>query len=46
MTLFSTTIPKTVKELDKKVLKIINKYSVFKKSDDYKMYCSFSHIFS
>lgn len=46
MTLFSTKIPKTIKELDEKVLNIINKYSVFKKSDDYKMYCSFSHIFS
>ena len=46
MTLHSSDIPKNVKALDKKVLEIVNKYSVFKKSNDYKMYCQFSHIFA
>jgi Zn-dependent oligopeptidase len=46
MTLYSSDIPKNVKELDKKVLEIVNTHSVFKRSDEYKMYCNFSHIFA
>ena len=45
MILFSSDIAKTVEELDKKVLEIVNKYSIFPRCDDYKMYCSFWHIF-
>ncbi len=37
---------KNVKSLDKKFLKKVNKLSIFKKNKNYKMYCSFKHIFS
>lgn len=45
MTLHSITPPKSIEELDRKVLEIVNKYSIFKRWSDYKMYCSFGHIF-
>ncbi len=45
MSLYSTTVPETIEELDKNTLEIVNKYSIFKRWDDYKMYCSFGHIF-
>jgi len=33
-------------ELDKKYLEKVNELSIFKKDENYKMYCSFSHIFA
>jgi Zn-dependent oligopeptidase len=39
MTLYSDEVPKNIEDLDKKTLEIVNKYSCFKKPDDYKMYC-------
>ena len=45
MYLYSTEIPESIVELDEIVLNIINKYSIFKRWKDYKMYCSFGHIF-
>jgi len=45
MSLYSSEIPKSTEELDRKILEIVNKYSIFKRGDDYKMYCSFNHIF-
>jgi len=33
-------------DLDKKFLEKVNELSVFKKDENYKMYCSFKHIFS
>ena len=45
MSLYSSEIPNSVNELDEKILEIVNKYSIFKRWDDYKMYCSFNHIF-
>ncbi len=45
MTLYSIIPPKSIEELDRKVLEIVNKYSIFKRWSDYKMYCSFGHIF-
>ena len=45
MWLYSSEVPKTVDELDEKVLKIVNNYSIFPRGNDYKMYCSFGHIF-
>lgn len=45
MSLYSSEVPKNIEELDKKVEEIVNKYSIFKRWDDYKMYCSFWHIF-
>lgn len=45
MILHSIDIPETVEELDKKILEIVNKYSIFLRGEDYKMYCSFGHIF-
>jgi hypothetical protein len=41
MNLYTVEIPKNIKELDKKVNEIVNKYSIFKREKDYKMYCSF-----
>lgn len=46
MTLYTIPVPKTIKELDKIFLEIVNKYSIFPRFLDYKMYCSFSHIFA
>lgn len=37
---------KDVADLDKKFLDKVNSLSIFKKDDNYKMYCSFGHIFS
>jgi Zn-dependent oligopeptidase len=37
--------PKSIEKLDEKILKIVNKYSLFERKSDYKMYLSFSHIF-
>jgi Zn-dependent oligopeptidase len=31
MNLYSAEVPKTVKELDEKVLEIVNKYSIFQR---------------
>jgi len=45
MSLYSSDIPTNIEELDKKTLEIVNKYSIFERWDDYKMYCSFNHIF-
>jgi hypothetical protein len=45
MIIYSDDIVDTVEELDKMILKIVNKYSIFPRGDDYKMYCSFGHIF-
>lgn len=45
MTLYSSEIPNSIEELDKKTLEIVNQYSIFPRNDDYKMYCSFNHIF-
>jgi len=35
-----------IEDLDKKYLEKINKLSIFKKEENYKQYCSFSHIFA
>lgn len=45
MHLYVEEIPKTVEELDKKTLDIVNKYGINKRDSDYKMYCAFGHIF-
>lgn len=46
MFLYSTKTPENIKELDNKILEIVNNYSIFERKKDYKMYCSFAHIFS
>lgn len=45
MKLYTEKPPKTVQELDEKYLHLVNKYSIFKRKKDYKMYTWFSHIF-
>lgn len=45
MSLYSSDIVWDIDALDKKILQIVNKYSIFKRWEDYKMYCSFNHIF-
>jgi hypothetical protein len=37
---------KNIEDLDKKFLEKVNELSIFKKEENYKMYCSFSHIFA
>jgi peptidyl-dipeptidase Dcp len=37
---------KDIEDLDKKFLEKVNELSIFKKEENYKMYCSFSHIFA
>jgi Zn-dependent oligopeptidase len=38
-------IPQNIEELDKKVLEFVNKYSLFERDWNYKMYTAFWHIF-
>ncbi len=45
MYLYSEEVPKNIEELDKKTLFLANKYWVFPRDKDYKMYASFNHIF-
>ena len=46
MYLHCSNPPNTIKDLDKKIIDIINKISIFKRWEKYKMYASFTHIFS
>jgi peptidyl-dipeptidase Dcp len=45
MHLYAEDIPADIDALDKKTLDIVNKYGISKRDIDYKMYCSFNHIF-
>ena len=45
MTLYTSSIPNSVEELDQKILEIVNQYSIFSRGEEYKMYCAFLHIF-
>ncbi|MDF1682496.1 MAG: hypothetical protein P1U46_01750 [Patescibacteria group bacterium] len=45
MTLYSSELPSSIEELDKKTLSIVNENSFFKRDENYKMYSSFNHIF-
>ncbi len=45
MYLYSEEVPENVEDLDKKTLDLANKYWVFSRWEDYKMYASFNHIF-
>ncbi|QFR39637.1 M3 family metallopeptidase [Candidatus Gracilibacteria bacterium 28_42_T64] len=45
MNLYVDPVPSSVKELDKKTLSLTNKFGLFTKGEDYKMYTSFGHIF-
>ncbi len=45
LNLYTSDIPSSVEELDKKILEIVNKNSIFQRWEEYKMYCSFLHIF-
>lgn len=45
MTIYSQKLPSNIEELDKTMLDIVNQNSYFKRDNDYKMYCSFNHIF-
>lgn len=44
--LHSESVPKNKQELEEKCLRIANMYSIMKKPKTYKMFASFSHIFS
>lgn len=45
MNIYSDDVPDSVDDLDNKVLEIVNKFSIFKRDENYKMYTSFGHIF-
>jgi Zn-dependent oligopeptidase len=45
MHLYSEEIPETVELLDKKILDLVNTYSLSQRWSEYKMYCWFWHIF-
>jgi Zn-dependent oligopeptidase len=45
MDLYSNQVPESVEELDKKVLELVNKYGIWERDENYKMYASFGHIF-
>ena len=46
MLLYSDSVPDCVEKLDKKTLNLAKKNSFFPKSEEYKPYASFGHIFS
>jgi Zn-dependent oligopeptidase len=43
--LYTNPVPKNVEELDKEIIDVVNKNSIFKRGEEYKMYCAFLHIF-
>ena len=43
--LYTNPVPNTIKELDKEIIEVVNKNSVFIRWKEYKMYCNFLHIF-
>lgn len=43
--LYGTQIPTTVADLDQKILETVNRHSLYPRGEEYKMYCSFLHIF-
>ncbi len=43
--LYTNPAPKTIKELDREIIDIVNQNSIFNRWKEYKMYCSFHHIF-
>jgi Zn-dependent oligopeptidase len=45
MMLHGQDVPKNIEELDSIILNKVNELSIIEKGDNYKMYCSFSHIF-
>ncbi len=45
MYLYKDLPPKNIEDLDKKTLDLTNKFWVFKRDENYKMYTSFGHIF-
>jgi len=45
MMLYSWVVPKTVKELDEKIMTFVNSVGVFPREESYKMYTGFAHIF-
>jgi len=45
MYLYSSKVPETVEELDRKVLDKVNELWLFQRGEEYKMYTSFGHIF-
>ena len=45
MMLHGQDVPKNIEELDNIILNKVNELSIIEKGDNYKMYCSFSHIF-
>lgn len=45
LNLYMSDIPNSIEELDKKILEIVNENSIFQRWEEYKMYCSFLHIF-
>lgn len=45
LNLYMNAIPSSIEELDKKILEIVNENSIFQRWEEYKMYCSFLHIF-
>ncbi len=45
MNLYSLDVPDSVEDLDKTVINLVNKYSLFTRWEEYKMYTSFGHIF-
>lgn len=45
LNLYMTKVPESVEELDEKILGIVNQNTIFKRWEEYKMYCSFLHVF-
>ena len=45
ISLYAGEVPASLEQLDQKILDIVNQVSPFTRGEEYKMYCSFLHIF-
>ena len=43
--LFTHDLPENIEEMDQGILEIVNENSILPKTDDYKIYCTFLHIY-
>ena len=45
MSLYDRELPDSSEELERYILEISNRYSLFPRGQEYQLYCSFLHIF-
>lgn len=45
ISLYTNPAPQSIEQLDQSILQTVNQLSLFPRGEEYKMYCSFLHIF-